>query len=214
MRFKAAIGLGIVLIPAFLFASGPGDGQVAVGQLKEAVPADTRAVVPVVSMPAASREPGGHISSSYEVLRDFFKMGGPAVESNLTGWHSGRLIHRATPERFEPRLLIGARAQDNSEGQDNTEFNAVYFMGPQGEPPTYYDVLSPSSVSEIKSLLPIQEKWAVSFPATGAEAGAPGGKPAIQYHIFGGYIFERWTINTPDGATEDVYSYYLVNVTP
>lgn len=156
-------------------------------------------------------ETGVEGATPFEVLKNLYAKGEPATEKDLTGWYSGRAVYGYNPNDFEGALIFGRRSPTNPEGgplfQGKTEFMLTSAIPSEAGHPDFYDSLTPTKISAIKSLSPI----VISFPAAEGKIG----HGTIQYRKIKGYIFEYLFETEPkSGKLYEAYDYYYLNVTP
>ena len=164
-------------------------------------------------------ETGAEGSTPYEVLKNLFKMGTPAVEEDLAGYHSGRAALSYARDEFRPAYLYGVRLSTSSGGgplaQNKSGFYVLSSYLDPGLPGDYDHAVPASTVSTLNA--DIRDLgWIVSFPAAEGLVTSPGkAKFVIQYRKIKGYIFVRNASYDANWELYDgFYSYYFRDAIP
>ncbi|HNW44630.1 MAG TPA: hypothetical protein PKI19_09005 [Elusimicrobiales bacterium] len=182
-------------------------------------------VVPAVPAPKAVQEAGDKSYSArlaaaadpQEKLKNLFEEGIPALEKELSGWHSGR-SYDAVRKTFTGALLAfwKAPAADNTGGPLFQQESVPMAIVMNESDPAFFDKLPYDQVLRVRYMINSRERvFMLKFPGAKGFYEDAGSRVMIEERVAGGYIVERMTVL--EKATEtrhEVYSYYFKNVTP
>lgn len=145
-------------------------------------------------------------STPYEVLENLFKKGKPAAEADLTGWHAGRAVYSASPNRFLGSLIVGRVIPIDPnggplfQGVTLTQFRMSTMVNELQ--PDYYDHLSNDLIPTIESQL--SSYCPIAFPA--ASAINCGSGIVLEYRKANGYVVEHWAL-----GNRESYAYFFID---
>jgi hypothetical protein len=109
-------------------------------------PGVTGSVAPRPSLYILLEEPG---QTAYEKLRNLYNNGTKVDLADINGWYGGRIVMQATPTVFNGALLIAESVSDDGGPISNGRF---VMMGFTHSAPNFFDALSPSVVTEARTL--------------------------------------------------------------